>query len=394
MMTLLPVLRQRMFAALSVSLFLMGICSSFYGPYLSLFGVREVGMSPMALGLFMSASTLAGIAASTAVGFISDAGAGRKRLLMGAIAAGMAGYAVFAFSRHYAVLLLASLVFLSFSRSTFPQLFALSGEIDMRGREENRALVTGILRAIFAVGWVVGPVIAAFLLEASGFTALYLTVVVIFGLLLAIVGLFVREHRRSRARRASASGKPAVNRVLALNAASFSIIYLATGLNAAALPLFVTETLGASSRHVGFLLGLAAALEIPLMIAGSFLVRRIGTLKPIKVGMACYIAYSALVALAHDPLFLYPVQLLNAMAISQIMSIGISHFQQLDPDRPGTTITLFNNTTAVGNVLAGAVFGAIVTQFDYRTVYAFVSVFAALALGLLRLAGNRREPEP
>jgi len=66
----------------------------------------------------------------------------------------------------------------------------------------------------------------------------------------------------------------------------------------------------------------------------------------------------------------------------------------LDPDRPGTTITLFNNTTAVGNVLAGAVFGAIVTQFDYRTVYAFVSVFAALALGLLRLAGNRREPEP
>lgn len=333
MMTLLPVLRQRMFAALSVSLFLMGICSSFYGPYLSLFGVREVGMSPMALGLFMSASTLAGIAASTAVGFISDAGAGRKRLLMGAIAAGMAGYAVFAFSRHYAVLLLASLVFLSFSRSTFPQLFALSGEIDMRGREENRALVTGILRAIFAVGWVVGPVIAAFLLEASGFTALYLTVVVIFGLLLAIVGLFVREHRRSRARRASASGKPAVNRVLALNAASFSIIYLATGLNAAALPLFVTETLGASSRHVGFLLGLAAALEIPLMIAGSFLVRRLGTRRLITVGFAGFLAYAAAVFLASDLRLLYPAQLLNALAVSQIMSIGIAYFQELDPAR-------------------------------------------------------------
>lgn len=387
------VFRQRLFLTLSVSILLIGISSSFYTPYITIFGKREVGMSPMALGFFLSASTIGGIVASTIIGRMSDKAQSRKKLLMIVTVSGMTGYAVFAFSREYVVLLLASLLFISFSKAIFPQLFAFAKDIELNGREENRALVNGILRSIFAVGWVIGPMLAAFLLDATNFTVLYLAIVLIFGVILLVVGLFVRD---SRIDRAVSSGPLAINRKLVLGAASFSVIYLATALNSYALPLFVTETLGAPNKHVGYLLGLAAGIEIPLMIFGGYLVRHIGTLKLIKIGFVSYVAYVLSVLFIRDIAFMYPVQLLNAVAISQIMSIGISYFQELAPDQPGTTITLFNNTTGIGSVLGGLVFGAILTWFDYRTVYLFCVFFSVLALLLLylanplRVAGKRR----
>jgi SET family sugar efflux transporter-like MFS transporter len=384
----LSFMRQRLFLVLSVSLLLIGINTSFYMPYISMFGLQEVGMSPMALGVFLSVSTVGGIAASTIVGRISDKVQSRKRVLMCVAAAGMAGYAVFAFSRAYIVLLFAALFVISFSRSTFPQLFAFASGIDVHGREENRALVNGILRAIFAIGWVVGPTIGALVLEASGFTALYLTMAGMFAAILAVTGLFVKDRRTERA---APKGKPAtmLSRKMVLSAAGFCTIYLATSLNGYALPLFVTETLGADRKQVGLLLGLAAAIEIPLMIFGGYLVRHIGTSRLVKIGFVSYVAYAVSVLVARDPLLLYPIQVLNALAISQIMGTGISYFQEMAPDRPGTTITLFNNTTAVGNVMGGMVFGAIISFFDYRSVYLFCALFAALAVLLLHLANAR-----
>lgn len=380
-------MRQRLFLALSLSILLIGVSSSFYMPYITLFGMREVGMSPMALGMFLSASTISGIVASTVIGRLSDVAKSRKRLLIGVLLSGMAGYAVFAFSRDFAALLLASMFLISFAWSTFPQLFAFAGEVDLQGREENRPLVNGILRSVFAVGWVVGPMIGAFLLDASGFTMLYLGIIAVYAVILAIVSLFVKDRKADAS---APKSKPAFNRVLVLNAASFSVIYLATALNGYALPLFITETLGAPGKQIGYLLGLAAGLEIPLMIFGSYLVRHVGALKLIKIGFASYVAYALCVLFVKDIVLMYPIQLLNAIAISQIMSVGISHFQQLAPDQPGTTITLFNNTSGIGSVLGGVVFGAIILHFDYRAVYGFCAFFTGLAIVLLHAANARR----
>ena len=327
----LSVIRQRLFAVLAVSLFLAGLFHSFYFPYITLFGVREVGMGPMALGVFLSVSTIGSIAASTVIARISDAARSRKRVLLGVLVCGMAGYPVFAFSRDYAVLLLTGLLVLSFSWATFPQLFAFAGGIDVRGMEKERAFVTGVLRAVFAAGWVVGPPIGAFLLERSGFAALYLAIAAIFAVLLALAALFIEDRPRDSA--PPAGRESGFSRKLAVNAAGFCAIFLATSLGGYAFPLFVMETLGAQDQHLGWLLGLAAALEIPLMIAGSFLVRRLGTRRLITVGFAGFLAYAAAVFLASDLRLLYPAQLLNALAVSQIMSIGIAYFQELDPAR-------------------------------------------------------------
>lgn len=380
-------MRQKLFVVLSASILLIGISSSFYMPYITLFGLREVGMTPMALGMFLSTATISGIIASTFVGRRSDVARSRKRLLMAVIVSGMAGFLVFAFSRDYFVLLLAAVFLISFSWSTFPQLFAFANEIDVRGREENRALINGILRSIFAIGWVVGPMIGAFLLNKAGFTTLYLAIVLVYFIILVIVWLFIKDRETGGT---VLKGKLAINRALAYHAICFSVMYLATALNNYALPLFVTETLGASRKHIGYLLGLAAGIEIPLMIYGGYLVRHVGNLKLIKIGFMSYAAYAVSVLFVKELVWLYPIQVLNAIAISQIMSLGISYFQELAPDHPGTTITLFNNTSGLGSVMGGVVFGAIVTWFDYRMVYVFCAFFTLVALSLLYLANTRR----
>ena len=55
-------------APLALATLMLGVALSFTAPYLSLFGIEEAAMSPLRLGIFMTAVSASGVFARPAIG--------------------------------------------------------------------------------------------------------------------------------------------------------------------------------------------------------------------------------------------------------------------------------------------------------------------------------------
>src|ERR1700690_4130579 len=78
---------------------LLGLAFSFVAPFYSLFGTIEVGMSNWTFGVFMTITSVAGIAFSSVLARWSDTRFSRKAILLLGCAFGTVGYAGFAYVR-------------------------------------------------------------------------------------------------------------------------------------------------------------------------------------------------------------------------------------------------------------------------------------------------------
>jgi SET family sugar efflux transporter-like MFS transporter len=180
--------------------------------------------------------------------------------------------------------------------------------------------------------------------------------------------------------------------VIWLTAAGFTVMQCASNLGVQAMPMFVGNDLHGDVRDVGLILGLCAALEIPLMLGFGALSTRVPLRRLILLGGAFGVAYYGLATVSTSVWQLAAGQLLNACLIAVNAGLGVSYVQDMLPAQPGRAATVFANSFPVGAVLAGPVLGA-AQQLGYRTAYATA---AGLCLtGLLLLAvGRARHARP
>jgi SET family sugar efflux transporter-like MFS transporter len=169
---------------------------------------------------------------------------------------------------------------------------------------------------------------------------------------------------------------------LAVTVVSFTLLMCPLILAVQALPLFLRDDLHEDVANAGLLLGLCAALEIPLMLALGLLTKRIALRRLLIAGACCGVAYYALAAVASGVGVLFAGQLLNALYICAVSGLGISYVQEMLPDQPGRASTLFSNTFPIGAVLAGPLFG-LAQHFGYRLAYVLCTALSLAGLALL-----------
>jgi len=170
----------------------------------------------------------------------------------------------------------------------------------------------------------------------------------------------------------------------------FALLFLCNTLTMIVFPLYIVETLHGSEHHIGWLLGLAAALEIPLMLCSALLAEKLGKARLIVFSALLYGLFFVCVALARQPWQLYPMQLLNAIVISIAMGLGMSYFQDQLPGEPGVSTALYANASTFGSVLAGLVFGGLSGVAGHRGVLTICAALSLVAGGLLAM--SRRPP--
>ena len=83
----------------------VGVSTSMFTPYLSLFLDTAVHAGPVRITVFLIASPLSGVVASTLLGRLSDRLPIRRRLIILAALGGLAGTGTTAFVRNYWILL-------------------------------------------------------------------------------------------------------------------------------------------------------------------------------------------------------------------------------------------------------------------------------------------------
>jgi SET family sugar efflux transporter-like MFS transporter len=380
----------------------VGISIAVVGPFLSLFLSTAVHAGPVGTTFFLVAAPLAGVVASTLLGRLSDRRPIRRRLLIAASSAGLFGAGLTAFVRNYWVLLAVAVTATALAGSMFPQTFAYARQVLQRDDPARAALGTSSLRTVFSLAWVAGPPLAALLLDKGGFRYVYGLAAAMY-LLAALVAIFWLDEVDAPAAVNPADEATGPGRRMILIVVAFTLLMCPMTLAVQALPLFITTDLHGDVADAGLVLGLCAALEIPLMLALGVLTTRVSLRLLVLGGAAAGVLYYGIAAVTPNVGLLFAGQVLNAVFIAAVSGVGISYVQDMLPGQPGRASTVFSNTFPIGAVLAGPLFG-LSQHFGYRLAYVLTTVLSLAGLLLLLVyrgecartggtdsaAGNRR----
>ena len=366
----------------------VGISTAVVGPFLSLFLSTEVHAGPVRVTVFLIAAPLSGVVAGTLLGRLSDRRPIRRTLLIVAALAGMIGTALTAFIRDYWILFGLTITATALAGAMFPQTFAYARQVLERDNPGRAAMGISTLRTVFSLAWVAGPPLAAFLLQAGGFRYVYSMAAAMY-LLAALVAIFWLDEVQPAAaarpgdRPAASAGRTR----LLLTGAAFTLLMCPLTLGVQALPLFISHDLGGKVGYAGYLLGLCAALEIPLMLGLGALSTRVPLRALVLGGAAAGVVYYGLGAVAHSIWLLVAGQALNALFIAAVSGSGISYVQDMLPGQPGRASTLYSNSFPIGAVLAGPLFG-LSQHFGYRLAYVMATGLCLAGLLLLVVTRN------
>lgn len=385
---------------LALTVLLIGLAQSLAAPYLPLFAVNRLGLTPLQLGVFLTLTAVSSVLISTRLARLSDRLPDRRPVLLLALAAGALGYAGLSVTRVYPVMLLIGATLLATGAAAFPQVFSLARAqfTAAPGGLPDRAVTA--LRSVFALAWVVGPGVGAFALARLDFGGLFLLTAGC--LALATVPVLRMRAAQPVLGNAMPTVEPqeeaSPRRPIAPVALAFVLYGMSMSMGMTMFPLLITRELGGTDGQVGFLVGFCALLEIPLMLAFAAARHLPSTERLVKWAMALFVLHFALLFLAQGTPLLIVTQAVRAAVLAVLAGLGMAYFQELMPGRFGVATTLYSNTMNVGSMFAGIVSGACAQLFGYRAVFLLCALLTLGAWVVMQVitrprAVTRREIE-
>ncbi|ENJ1446909.1 sugar efflux transporter SetB [Escherichia coli] len=360
--------------------FLTGIAGALQTPTLSIFLTDEVHARPAMVGFFFTGSAVIGILVSQFLAGRSDKRGDRKSLIVFCCLLGVLACTLFAWNRNYFVLLSVGVFLSSFGSTANPQMFALAREhADKTGREA--VMFSSFLRAQVSLAWVIGPPLAYALAMGFSFTVMYLSAAVAFIVCGVMVWLFLPSMQKELPLATGTVEAPRRNRRDTL--LLFVICTLMWGSNSLYIinmPLFIINELHLPEKLAGVMMGTAAGLEIPTMLIAGYFAKRLGKRFLMRVAAVGGVCFYAGMLMAHSPVILLGLQLLNAIFIGILGGIGMLYFQDLMPGQAGSATTLYTNTSRVGWINAGSVAGIVAEIWNYHAVFWFAMVMIIATL--------------
>lgn len=360
--------------------FLTGIAGALQTPTLSIFLTDEVHARPAMVGFFFTGSAVIGILVSQFLAGRSDKRGDRKSLIVFCCLLGVLACTLFAWNRNYFVLLFVGVFLSSFGSTANPQMFALAREhADKTGREA--VMFSSFLRAQVSLAWVIGPPLAYALAMGFSFTVMYLSAAVAFIVCGVMVWLFLPSMQKELPLATGTVEAPRRNRRDTL--LLFVICTLMWGSNSLYIinmPLFIINELHLPEKLAGVMMGTAAGLEIPTMLIAGYFAKRLGKRFLMRVAAVGGVCFYAGMLMAHSPVILLGLQLLNAIFIGILGGIGMLYFQDLMPGQAGSATTVYTNTSRVGWIIAGSVAGIVAEIWNYHAVFWFAMVMIIATL--------------
>jgi SET family sugar efflux transporter-like MFS transporter len=377
--------RSSFFLALVVVDVLAGLADAMSGPYIVLFLVDQAHLSPLLLGVILTARALAGIAFATGLGGWVDRKTSVAPLLL-ALAGSAIGYASLGFTTNFALLLVIAAFPVAIGASAFSQSVAL-----VRRRFEHASFHTasralGVLRASWSLAWAIGPALGAVAVAAFGFRGVFFMSAGSALVALATLALVRAEPVSGDAghgiRPKPENGGPAI----ALAFTGLALFHTAMFLGSIPLAIVMTTSLGGANSDVGWAYSLCAALEIVVMGAIIWRPLKRAERPAIVVGFAVFVAYFIALALARSIAAVLWAQILRAIGIGLVTYLGISFLHSFMPHRAGAAAALFSNAGQLGSVFAALSVGLLAQAFGYQSVFVACAILTAAGLVTVCLA--------
>ncbi|CAI1763471.1 MULTISPECIES: MFS transporter [Serratia] len=360
--------------------FFSGIAGALQIPTLSLFLTTEVRVTSLWVGFFYAVNAGVGIIVSFLLAKKSDRQRDRRHLILICYLLAAGNCLLFAFNRNYLTLITAGVLLTAIANTAIPQLFALAREYGERS-SQNVAMFSAIMRAQLSLAWVFGPPLAFMLVVNYGFTAMFMFAAGIFLLVTLLAWWILPEVVRPPVGNEIAIPQKTVfdKDVSRLFFASV-LMWTCSAMYLIDVPLYITAELGLPQSLTGWMMGVAAAIEIPIMILVGRYVNRVGKRLMMAGALVAGILFYAGMLWFTSAAGLLVWQLFNAIFIGIIATVGMLYFQDLMPERSGMATTLFTNSISTGVILAGILQGILTEYGPHSSVYLLAILLLCIAL--------------
>jgi MFS transporter, SET family, sugar efflux transporter len=371
-----------------MALFLSGLGVSAAAPQIVLFLVKELGASLSQGGLYFLTNLAAPIAAYL-VGRYSDRSGIRLGLFRVCALAGFLGWAGMALSTVVWVPFVISIVLLAFSGAAASQIFAaVHDELSRKpGKADER--VVALIRMALTAGWIVGPVLGAWVAAAYGVRPmLWLTSICQLLQLVPLGNLEVQATPRSQAERGRVP-HTSLRAMLPLLGFTglFVLVYAGEPVKYGFLPIYMQEQLKLQPAVGGAVIGIQPLIELLIMPFCLVLGRRIGNLWLMCAAAALGVGANLSFALWASAAGMFTGQVLMGGVWGIFMVLGIIVAQQLLPGAVATATAIFMSSTALASALGGVAGSVGIAALGLPAVFFLPALFAGMAVvGLAAMA--------
>lgn len=376
---------------LLLTTFVLGLTAAFMAPFGALWATQEIGMSSFMLGAFMTINAASAIAVSTWVARLSDTRLSRRTLLLAGSAAGTLGTLGYAFVREPLALLVIGSSALALASINFAQLFAHARE-ELTCQQADVPFGLGVMRAMYALAWVIGPNLGAVLKQRFGYPGLFSAAAAFFAALFACVWWLVSARAPAPVMAGAAvSTREALREPVVLAyCTAFGLLFAAFTLNTLNLPLVMTRHLGGGEREVGAAFAIAPLFEMAFMVGFGHLAAR-GHFRAVTLtGSVATVTYFALLRYVGAPWQVYPLQVVGAVGVAVTTSVAIPTIQALLPGKPGIATSLYSNALKLGSLLGFSSFGLLSGRVGPLGLFWVCASLGAASLALIVFAPRPR----
>lgn len=389
------VLQSPLYRGATIAMFLSGLGTSAAAPQIVLYMVKELGASLPLAGLYYLTS-LAGPVAGYLVGSYSDRTGIRLNLFRLCALAGFVGWAAIALSTVVWMPFVISAVILAFAGAAVSQVFAAVHDEQVANPSQTYDSVVAIIRMALTAGWIVGPVLGAWLGATLGLRAMLWVTAICFLVQILPLGTLGETKRIVESSAASATeasrGARLVDMLpLLAFTGLFVLVYAGESIKYGFLLIYMEEQLHLEPAVRGAVIGIQPLIELCIMPFSVVLGRRVGILWLMCIAAALGVGANLCFALWTDAVGMFAGQVLMGGVWGVFMVLGIIVAQRLVPNAVATASAIFMSSTALSSALGGVAGGVGVATLGLPHVFFIPAVCSTLAVAGLALMARAYE---
>jgi SET family sugar efflux transporter-like MFS transporter len=378
----------RLFLGATIAMFLSGLGASAAAPQIVLFLVKELGAS-LPLAGFYYLTSLAAPVAGYFVGHYSDYTGNRLGLFRLCAAAGFVGWAGLALSTSVWMPFIIAVALLAVSGATASQIFAaVHDELSNEPGDANESVVA-IIRMALTGGWIVGPVLGAWVAATYGLRPMLWMTAICMLLQIAPLGTLnatVKLKPESASEPARHASLRAMLPLLTFTGL-FVLVYAGEPVKYGFLLIYMEEHLKLSPAARGAVIGIQPFIELLIMPFSIGLGRKFGNVWLMCIAAAIGVFANLCFALWSSAAGMFAGQILMGGVWGIFMVLGIIVAQRLLPNAVGTASAIFMSSTALASALGGIAGGFGVAFLGLPNVFLLPALFAGMAvIGLALMA--------
>ncbi len=340
---------------------------SFMLPIMTLFLVDSLHTPPMYIGIYTTGTALMTVLISQILAGLTDKGVSAKGLFLFAVA-GIAAAAIgFAFASAFWHALLTGMLLMSLGSSSMPLILGMIRRYaEDSGRDATK--LNSQMRSSVSLLWIFGPPIAFLSVDSVGYKMNFLlsATVAILVFLFAYYALNAPKTHHRRVKHITGTEKQKLPREVWILAGAMFFASAANSTYVNAMPLYITQQLGLSESFPGLMLGLAAGLEVPVMLLAAHWSKKFGSINVLIVGFVVALLFYALFQVVTSYAGLLALQLLNGLFFGIFVGLGVSVMQDYAPGQVGKASAFYSNSMLIGSMCGTSLMGIVSQYFGYK----------------------------